>query len=404
MNSGFTPEHVHLIYLLYEAVNDKPISWNDISSFEFDKLYQNSHKNMVTSVVYRAISKSGIYNDTTLFHSLHPDTQRALNRIKEKHDKAIVRTISFNLERERIFDLLTQKGIWHMPLKGILLQEYYPEVGLREMSDNDILFDKTYCDEVKCIMKQLGYSVVAFGDRNEDAYRKAPIFNFEFHRELFEEQQNGLIADYYQDYDIKFADSIDKQNYLYHMNDNDMYVYFIAHAYKHFSESGTGLRVLLDIHLYLKKKEEKLDFSYISEECNKMGICNFEVIIRGLSNKIFGDTGNIETKLCSLLPKEEDLLLSLCDDGIYGNVDRRTANGLSNLQSDKQEYTVKTKLEYIFKRLFKNREWMMDRYPILKRLPFFIPFVAFGNMLKRIWKRRKQAWTEFKKIIIAKKN
>lgn len=44
-----------------------------------------------------------------------------------------------------------------MPLKGVILKELYPKIGMRQMSDNDILFDETYRKDVVRFMKNKGY-------------------------------------------------------------------------------------------------------------------------------------------------------------------------------------------------------------------------------------------------------
>lgn len=44
---------------------------------------------------------------------------------------------------------MEQRGIWYLPLKGIILKEFYPSVGMRQMSDNDILFDEAFAEQVR---------------------------------------------------------------------------------------------------------------------------------------------------------------------------------------------------------------------------------------------------------------
>ena len=56
--------------------------------------------------------------------------------------KAIRKVILFDRERAEIFSYMDEQRIWHMPLKGVILKEFYPSIGMRQMSDNDILFDK----------------------------------------------------------------------------------------------------------------------------------------------------------------------------------------------------------------------------------------------------------------------
>lgn len=60
--------------------------------------------------------------------------------------KAIRKVILFDRERAEIFSYMDEQRIWHMPLKGVILKEFYPSIGMRQMSDNDILFDKDYAE------------------------------------------------------------------------------------------------------------------------------------------------------------------------------------------------------------------------------------------------------------------
>lgn len=66
-----------------------------------------------------------------------------------------------------------------MPLKGSILKDWYPKFGMREMADNDILFDASKRKEVKAIFQGRGYTVKEYDKSNHDAYEKPPIYNFE---------------------------------------------------------------------------------------------------------------------------------------------------------------------------------------------------------------------------------
>lgn len=75
----------------------------------------------------------------------------------EAKSKAIRKNILLDTEREKIFEFLEQNKIWYMPLKGVILKELYPKIGMRQMSDNDILFDETYRKDIVRFMKNKGY-------------------------------------------------------------------------------------------------------------------------------------------------------------------------------------------------------------------------------------------------------
>ena len=97
-------------------------------------------------------------------------------------------------------------GIWYMPLKGTLLKDLYPKTGMREMADNDILFDASRCGDVKRIMESLGFEIKAYGTGPHDSYLKPPVSNFEMHRKLFDDSFDKCIAEYCKDVNCPLRD------------------------------------------------------------------------------------------------------------------------------------------------------------------------------------------------------
>ena len=124
---------------------------------------------------------------------------RAPAKAVERKNMAIRRVILFDVERERLLKIFESRGIRYLPLKGVLLKELYPSVGLREMADNDILFDEAYRAEVRDIMVESGYEVENYGRFNHDVYVKEPFFNFEMHVALFSSYEAKAFCDYYKD-------------------------------------------------------------------------------------------------------------------------------------------------------------------------------------------------------------
>ena len=58
----------------------------------------------------------------------------------------------------------------------------------------------------------------------------------------------------------------------YRFSDEDFYLFLTAHEYKHYSWGGTGLRSLMDVYVYLKNLEGRLDWNYIKEEIRPASI------------------------------------------------------------------------------------------------------------------------------------
>ena len=103
-----------------------------------------------------------------------------------------------DFERSSILSALESAHIWYMPLKGSILKDYYPRVGMRQMSDNDILVDPSRADGIQEIMTGRGYITSKYNEGHRDDYQKLPVSHFEMHRVLFTEENGEKLFWYYQ--------------------------------------------------------------------------------------------------------------------------------------------------------------------------------------------------------------
>ncbi len=113
----------------------------------------------------------------------------------QAYNKAVRKNVMLDVERTAIFEEFERKGIWYMPLKGSILKELYPENEMREMADNDVLYDAKKQREVMQIMLSQGYTAESVGKSHHDVYMKPPVLNFDLHMLLF-----GKSDDFYQYY------------------------------------------------------------------------------------------------------------------------------------------------------------------------------------------------------------
>ena len=58
---------------------------------------------------------------------------------ENSYNETLYRQLCFDVEREKIVKELEKQKLAYLMLKGINISEYYPQVGTRWMSDNDIL-------------------------------------------------------------------------------------------------------------------------------------------------------------------------------------------------------------------------------------------------------------------------
>lgn len=361
-------EHCGLIYVISCAVNNVYPSEQILGQYSLDALFTISKNHSISALVGYALQHNNAYKQSG---SLFVEWELSQNKILRK-------TILMDEERKRILQYMDSNDIWYVPLKGIVLKDYYPAYGLREMSDNDILFDASCQCEMKDYMVSIGYDVVSYGNHQDDIYHKQPVYNFELHRTLFASLFKTLY-DYYAN--IKERLIKDQGNKCgYHFRKEDFYIYIIGHAYEHYRLGGTGLRTLIDVFLY-NKKEKGLDRVYIGQELKKTELFSFERYCRVVSNKLFSNpkSNSIE----SLSESEKKFLWYILSSGTYGTSENYIRNMLKE-KSNNKTITKKPVYRYYISRLFPNLSWYKYHIPFVYKYKVLVPFYCVYRWIKSV--------------------
>lgn len=325
-----------LIYLCSCAVNGRVPESTRIGKMDPASVYRMAEAHMLTAVAAHALEAAGIYDPAFV----------------QAKAKAIRKMAVMDAEQEKILARLEAAGILYMPLKGAVLKEYYPEYGIRQMSDRDILIDADRANDVREIMTELGYTTEKYEEDYHDCYYKLPVSNFEMHRRLMSPMNGKAIYSYYLD--CRRLLQKDQQNeYGYHLNDEDFYVFLVTHEFKHYSEKGTGLRSLLDVYVYLKNTD--LDMKYVEAEVEKLGIADYEQANRSLALNLFDGK--------ELTDENRKMLDYILSCGVYGNEANQVTNQLA----------AKGKKGYFLSRLTLPYARMLEIYPVLKKVPVLYP-------------------------------
>lgn len=321
------------------------------------------------------------------------------SRFQEAKVRSIRRTLLMDAERKKLLAFLEENAIWYMPLKGILLQRLYPQLGAREFADNDILFDAERWESVRDYMNREGYKTKNIIMFSHDTYHKPPLYNFEMHRRLFSEGINSVFlhtcADYYAGVRQRLIKD-ESNGFGYHFSDEDFYIYYLAHAYGHYEQSGTGVRMLLDLFVYRRAKPE-MDETYIEEQLTKLGILKFERTCRSLAEKLFGWPYQYD----QLVDNERKLLSKLENFGTYGKLSNKVYNAFERIQQDGKPIVWQTKFKYLWRQIFPNLQWYQENVPFCYRNRWAIPFFWVYRLFWIVTAGRKQGMQELKAIFSA---
>ena len=287
----------------------------------------------------------------------------------EGADPAMWKHVQFDYEYEALTAFLEQQGIWYLPMKGILLREFYPQPWQRDFCDYDILVDPSKREPVVDWFTQRGYTHSECS--NCDSFIKKPVLNFEIHNILFEP-----ITPWFDAFSLEKLEKILKSDGCRRLlSDEDFYIYNILHWLKHFTGSGTGLRTLVDEYLFLRAKASTLDWSYIQDELERlpgsMGVMPlaFENRLRTVSQKV------MDRK--PLTEEELEFLLNFDEAGTYGNTEIRIRNDIRKTKNG-------SRLQYLIHRAFPPLSWYRELHPFLYRFRILIPFFCLYRLLTAV--------------------
>lgn len=349
--------YLDFIYLISCSINEYSIDTKRIKKININELYELSKNHQVVVIVNKALEEANIFN----------------NNFKQASDKALRKKILFNVERESILKDFEENKIWNVPLKGCELEKYYPHFSMRQMGDNDIFFDAKKRDQARSIMENHKYEVVHFNENNHDIYHKDPALNFELHTELFDRTMYLEYCEYYKNIESKLLKD-DNKKYGYHFSDEDFYIFITLHECKHYYLSGVGIRSLVDCYLFLKEKKDRLNWKYVKEELNKLGILDFEKQRRKLSNKLFS-----KYKISKLTDDEIEMLNHYMTSGASG-----TFENFINIQLKNE-----SKLTFWIKNIFVPMEKMNRSVPFTAKSKLLYPVGVVWRCLRMIIRNNK---------------
>lgn len=384
MEQRINPTVLNMLYLASCALNSYVPDLQAMPDLDLKRIFHFCCFHSMTSIVYLALNSCGAFND--------PADKELAKQWKIATAMACHREILFDEERAEITVFMEKNGIKYLPLKGILLKELYPAAGMRQMADNDILFDETRSDDVLKFMKSRGYKAKFEKNGIHGVYTKEPSYNFELHTALFTKSRGQAWYDL-SNY-IKRKMTENESGCACRLSDEDFYIYMTAHEYRHYVTSGTGLRSLMDCFVFISSKGETLDRAYVDSWNRALGTVEFEKQRRALAMKLFSDPAHFYE--IQLTEPECEMLNYYAACGTHGSPENKLRNRLREMQNDGGEITTETKRKFFLKKLFPGMNFYKENYPFVYRHKWTIPFFLVYRFFRTLFTRGKSAFREVK--------
>lgn len=326
----------------------------DVDVVQFVRL---AFSNAVQGIVFSAFAENPGALPEALFARLKKSFQADVLR-----DAAQTQMLSVLREQ------FNTAGIDFLLLKGAHLKALYPAPELRFMVDMDILVREKDQPRAQEILLANGF-VLHFDNNKDIVFLKKPFLTVELHRTLFQEEYRM-----YPYFLSVWERAALVGNHEYKMTDNDLYVYTLAHLAEHYETAGSCFRPVMDLYLMEKKLQNKLDFGYIRQQFETLGISEFAENIRKLGRCMFESAPKDDT----LLLMENYVTLGPPVKNAAVAADEKTGN--------------QSKARRLFSAAFPNFKHMATKYPVLKKLPFLLPFFW-------IWRLLGYAFTKDKSLV-----
>lgn len=306
---------------------------NQDENYDFEKIFSLADNGGFTSLIYYGALKIKKFN-------------------AYEGKKTIIRQVCYEIARSRkqmdevsaFSAYMDSIGADYCLLKGTELKLLYPHPEMRPMNDSDILVRENNIKSVNKYLSDAGY--VFIKESSQDATWAKTGMEIEIHTRLFY-------------YSYKLAKDLqDVWNHLdgHYLDAEFSFLYQLVHLAKHSALGTMPLRHIVDMFVYTKAYPE-INMQEIEKQLKDMYLADFFHNVMELVDCWFN--GAQPTELTDLMT---DMALMT-----RGERDERDMYGFEIKKRDK------SKLSFMFTRVFMNYGFMCDRFPILIKYPVLLP-------------------------------
>lgn len=353
-------EHQLLDILRAYLNNGDPVSAADT---DWKQVFLAADKQHLLPVVYDAVRRTGITeNNAELFR-----------QVKKLCIESAARQIIMQTDSGVLIGQMRAAGLHPVLVKGRLISGLYPEPYLRQSVDIDLLVrddEFTACHE---ILISAGMETECSGEqlrtRYEVGYRSHDgIMFIELHRNLFDDEEEELNRPFKEVFEKDQTAEIDG---ILTLNPHMHLLFLIFHAYKHFIFSGTGIRNVCDIGLWMSAYGSEIDGQLLYRQCREAHAETFASALFRIADDALGFS------VCSAAFRSdidpEPMLTDMLEGGIYGTSNpARAHTSTVTLNTVRADRSGKRKPGFL-RSAFPAFSYMKRHYPYLEKYPFLLP-------------------------------
>ncbi|MBR3988467.1 MAG: nucleotidyltransferase family protein [Clostridia bacterium] len=301
----------------------------------------------------------------------------AEKRLADVFDKTVIQLVRIEFSANRILKLLNSEGIKHIIFKGLVVKECYPVPELRTFGDVDIIIREEDREKIHNLMCRLGFRYQIMDGGEVCSYIKGAE-HYEFHTTLNSEKirLSDNLADFWNY-------TRQKDGLTFEFTEEFHLCYLISHIEKHVYGTGAGVRMYLDIALFLNRYKDKLDLNRIRELLKECELEEFLDSVLYLCQQWFG------TDVKPIRSMSRAVYHEFCrytfKGGVFGlmNKDDVAQNEVRQAIRSKGKLG---KLFVILSHIFPSYRELKRMYPFFNGKPYLLPagwVVHFFKAFKR---------------------
>lgn len=331
------------IFTIAAKQNLLPFAYNVAAEYETFSEYDEAHPDVfvkTTSVMSRQIQKTDAF--LSLYHMFQDNTA----------EPPIV-------------------------LKGIVCRSLYKDgQDFRTSGDEDLLVDEANFQRAASVLEACGYHREVTHETHTDILQEVTFINaddglaIELHINPL-----GRANDLLSEMNDWFKDVFDKTEYveildtqIRVMQPTDEFLFLVLHMFKHFTSTGAGLRMAMDVLLYMEKYYERINWSYIWDRLKTVRADSYLADLIAMGNQYLGfDLQQEKEAVCP-----ETLVDDMLQTGLFGNVSKEA--------SETARYTHMAivnggggKFSAVWHMIFPSWKMWTSWRPYLKEKPWMLP-------------------------------
>ncbi len=348
---------IHLIKCAISGTSPEPLPDN----MDLEQLLKFARFHKVENIIYLSLAKLNI------------DNREIMAKFEEFYNHAVVRDATQQYYLEMITNAFEEHKIKYCVMKGPVIKKIYPSSDMRQSVDLDIYVEDSDTGACCEIMNGLGFTTKLF-DKSaaHDEYTIDKMIEVELHRQLI---SNKCPWDKKcQEISGRLIKSPGR-NYEYEMSLEDYYLYMIGHMAKHMKYSGIGIKMFLDIWVYMTAYKDALNRPLLDGRLKDCGLLEFEKNCLRLCEYWFcGGAGD---------EKIAQMAIYVGQSGNFGTTSQLLAVEMGNNAGATGSARI-GKAIYYLKMFFQPYKYMANRYPVLNKLPVLLPIMWIHRALKTL--------------------